>query len=292
MTGDPIGNSAIVNTAKALSKPLRLAIEKLSAGAAKLYEPTHVRRMAKAEADAEFIRNISDQDIAELSKAAENRSAYRKIRQELNLQLIADRASRHFEEATIPLNASPPPDEWVDEFTDQSKDASTDELRELWARLYVAETKQSGSVPRRILRTVRDLDASLARKFTSLLACSITADDGRIVVLTFNGWLDGLDLTARNVQELEDVELIKTTMFVSTPIRDGCYRLNQDRILRLTFEKGKKLNISAINLTSAGIAIAAVAEREINEQYVKNLCAAAEKAGAKAEYPLFEGKVQ
>src|SRR5262245_20571860 len=134
--------TAIANTAKALAEPARLAIEKLSGGMGRLYQPTHVRRMAKAEADAAFIKAIGDQDVAALMEAAEHREKYRRVRQELNLKLIADRASRHFAEEAIPPGASPPPDEWVDEFTDQSKDASTDELRELWARLYVAETKQ------------------------------------------------------------------------------------------------------------------------------------------------------
>src|SRR5690606_27087278 len=130
MSADPTSSSAIVGMAKALAEPARLAIEKLSGGVAKFYEPTHVRRMAKADADAAFIETIGKDDQATLLKAAEHRESYRKVRQELNLKLIADRAWRHFEATTMPPNAAPPPDEWVDEFTDQSKDASTDELRE------------------------------------------------------------------------------------------------------------------------------------------------------------------
>ncbi len=285
MTGDPITDS-IVNIAKALAEPARLAIEKLSGGLSHIYEPMHVRRMAKAKADAAFIKAVGNEDVAVLLEAAADRENYRKIRQELNIKLIADRASHHFEEATIPPEASPPADEWVDEFTDQSKDASTDELRELWARLYVAETKQSGTVPRRILRKVRDLDASLAKSFTSLLGFSVTADDGRILVFTFDGWIKGVDFTNRESRELQDVGLIELGQFNSS-VRSGVYRLNQGRFLRLTFKEEKTLNVGMIQLTSAGIAVAAVAERSINEQYITNLRAAAEKGGATTEYPFF-----
>ena len=277
--------NAMAETAKALAEPARLAIEKLSGAIALVYQPTHLRQMAKAENDTAFIKAIGNQDVAALLQAAEHRETYRKVRQEVNLKLIADRVTHLFEDATIPPNALPPPDEWVDEFTDQSKDASSDELRELWAQLYVAETKQSGAVPRRILRKVRDLDAALAKNFTALLSFSITPDDGRILVLTFDGWLNGLDFTSRAVRELQDVDLIAVDTFGS-PIGGGAYRLSQDRCFRLTFENDKKLSGGIINVTSAGIAIAAVAERRVNEQYVANLRAAAEKAGAKFEYPL------
>jgi len=123
---------AVAESAKALAEPARLAIEKLAVGAGRLYEPTHVRRIAMANADKKFINAIGKEDLAVLQETAENRARYRKLRQETNLQLIADRASRLFGEET-PAGSAAPADEWVDEFTDQSKDASTDELRELWA---------------------------------------------------------------------------------------------------------------------------------------------------------------
>ncbi len=146
MSEPPTGSSWIVDTGKALAEPARLAIEKLSGGIGRLYEPTHVRRMAKAKADKAFIQAISKEDVAALKESAQNREDYRKVRQEFNLKLIADRASDHFAQGT-PAGSSPPADEWVDEFTDQSKDATSDELRELWARLYVAETSRPGTVP-------------------------------------------------------------------------------------------------------------------------------------------------
>jgi hypothetical protein len=288
MSLDPITGLAIINTVKSLPGPARVAIEKLSGGIAQLYEPTHIRRVAKAQADAALIKAIGEQDVAALSAAAENRESYRKIRQELNLKLISDRAADLFDEAPLPPTAATPADEWIDEFTDQSKDASTEELRELWARLFVAETKQAGAVPRRILRTVRDLDASLAKSFTALLALSITAPDGRILVYSFKGWLDNLAFTNRDLRELEDVGLVESPQGSKWSLDGGAYRLSQGRVLRLTFEENKSLSINRIQLTSAGIALAAVAERGVNEQYVSNLRAAAEKAGAKTEYLLVE----
>jgi hypothetical protein len=64
----------------------------------------------------------------------------------------------------------------------------------------------------------------------------------------------------------------------------GTYQLNHGRGVKLAFENEKKWRVGQVELTSAGIAIAAVAERGLNEQYVKNLCAGAEKAVAKTEY--------
>jgi hypothetical protein len=283
MTGDPTSDG-IVAAAKALADPIRLAIEKIATGVGALYEPTSIRRKALAEVDAEFIKAIGKEDVAALSQAAENRTVYRRIRQEMNLRLIADRTWKNFEDTTVPPDASPPPDEWVDEFTDQCKDASTDELRELWARLYVAETKMSGTVPRRVLRIVRDLDASLAKSFSRLLGCCIEAEDGRLNVLAFPDWLSGVNLSFRDLRELEDVGLVTIPAF-NSQITSGHYCFSQGRILRLTTEK--PLAATVIALTSAGLAVSTVAERVTDEKYVENLCAMIRRQGARAEYPLF-----
>lgn len=286
---DPTIGKAIVGAAKALAEPARFAIEKLSGGIGRLYEPTHVRRMASANADKAFIEAVGNQDVKALLEAAEHRENYRKIRQEMNLKLIADRASQLFADG-VPPSAEAPADEWVDEFADQSKDASSDELRELWARLYVAETAQTGTVSRRVLRVVRDLDAMLARSFTAMLACSVTNDVGQIVVLVFKHWLEGLDFTDRNFRELQDVGLIQPPPTIGGNSLEGTlvFRFNEGKHLRMNFESGKSLRVAPAPLTSAGIAIAAVADKHVNERYVQNLRKAAEAAGAKTEYPLFE----
>jgi hypothetical protein len=277
----------LVGMAQALAEPARLAIEKLCGGLGRLYEPTHVRRMSKAKADKAFIDAIGKADLAELLEAAENREAYRKLRQETNLKMIADRASRLFE-SELPPGSAAPADEWVDEFTDQSKDASSDELRELWARLYVAETARAGAAPRRVLRVVRDLDATLAKSFTRALGCSVTNDSGQIVLLLFRGWLEGLDFTDRSFRELQDVGLIEPPSSMNQQLTTGVYRFNEEKFLRVTFEEGKKLMSKPAYLTSAGIAIAAVAEKRVDERYVQNLRKAAEAAGARTEYPLMK----
>jgi len=265
----------LVKVAEALAAPAQAAIDKLAAGASKIYEPTHLRRMAKANLDQELIDKITDHDIQRIESAAKNRLAYRHLRQEINITKISDRAAVLLSSIDS-SNTTPPEDEWVDEFTDQCADSSSDELRELWSRIFVEQTTKPNAIPRRVLRVVRDLDASLAKSFNVLLGCGLITDDGRRIVVTFKDWYKDTGILPRNLRELEDVGLIVVQDF-NTNIGGGAYRFI-DKIAHIDM-KDKNFEVGIIQMTSAGIALARVAESKVNIRYLENLTKYVQNSG-------------
>jgi len=103
----------------------------------------------------------------------------------------------------------------------------------------------------------------------------------------FKEWLNRLDFTDRDFRELQDVGLIQPPPPIGGTNLEGTgdYRFNAGKFLRLVVEGDKKFRVSVAYLAAAGIAIAAVAEKGVNEEYVINLCQAAEDAGAIVHYP-------
>jgi hypothetical protein len=65
------GNS-VINLGD-LSRPATVLIEKVSAAVGAIYEPYHVKRMARAEAEAEKIKAIAKIELTEIQQRAVER---------------------------------------------------------------------------------------------------------------------------------------------------------------------------------------------------------------------------
>ena len=76
-----------------------------------------------------------------------------------------------------------PDSKWVSVFTESAQHASTDELRDTWARILAGETERPGSISIRTLNTLDGLDQSTARLFRRLcsMATYILLPDGEYV---------------------------------------------------------------------------------------------------------------
>jgi len=66
-----------------------------------------------------------------------------------------------------------PDSRWVSVFTESAQHASTDELRDTWARILAGETERPGSISIRTLNTLDRLDQATARLFRRL--CSMAS---------------------------------------------------------------------------------------------------------------------
>ena len=67
-----------------------------------------------------------------------------------------------------------PDSRWVSVFTDCAQHASTDELRDTWARILAGETERPGSISVRTLNVLDGLDQSTALLFRRLCSMSIS----------------------------------------------------------------------------------------------------------------------
>ena len=127
--------------AKPLGKSVDNLVNKISAAAGMIYQPTHIRRVAKAKADA---RNIAE--IGELKTELEKRTFQRLIAEECrkqeNIEAIIDETTSLLTENSKPEEID---NDWLSDFLDAAKKISDKEMQVLWSKILRLIPLDSGS---------------------------------------------------------------------------------------------------------------------------------------------------
>ena len=84
-------SNSILDT-KSLSKPVSKLIDAISNAIGTVYQPTHLRRMAKANAESEIIKSKSDIDIKLLKKRASERVLHIETKRQKKIESINEKA--------------------------------------------------------------------------------------------------------------------------------------------------------------------------------------------------------
>lgn len=144
-----------------------------------------LRRQAQAIADTTAARSLVASEIAKgvvgealkdpilMQTAAEMYlpTAVRKVR---NRAQVAERCMEHIaDKSTDGATASAPADDWMNAFIRFSEDASSEHLQDLFGRILAGELVRSGSFSPSTLRTISELDQTIAQDFSLVWAKSV-----------------------------------------------------------------------------------------------------------------------
>lgn len=91
------------------------------------------------------------------------------LRKQLNKDAVAARSARILLEAPLPRDSLPPSEEFLDAFTDAAGTATSDEIREAFARVLTGELRRPGSFSRATLAALTTIDARQAQAFDRAL---------------------------------------------------------------------------------------------------------------------------
>ncbi len=119
-----------------LSKPTSKLIDAISNAIGTVYAPTHIKRIAKANAESDLIKARAEIDKQELQKRAFERLAHSQTRRQKNIESISEKA---FSELPEESDNTQPNEDWMSEFFNLCQDVSDDNLQTLWARLLAGE---------------------------------------------------------------------------------------------------------------------------------------------------------
>jgi hypothetical protein len=147
-----------------LAKPLKKLIEIVEAGFGKVYEPTHVRRMARAQVDAALIKAEGDLEIEAIRERARLRLEHREIFRQENIDSIVTQAAGLLPES---VSDTPVERDWIAEFFNCAQDISDEQMKVLWAKLLAGEVTKPGQFSLRTLNFVKTLSKWEADIFTS-----------------------------------------------------------------------------------------------------------------------------
>jgi Protein of unknown function (DUF2806) len=171
---------SIVNLGK-LSKPADTLIKKVSGAIGGVFEPWQIRRVAKAEAEANLIKAKSEIEITDLHRRAMHRFVEEEANRQENMEQITKKAFPQLEDKSDPSMMD---DDWVTNFFDKSRIVSDTEMQELWASVLAGESNSPGTYSKRTVNFLGDLDKKDAELFVAL--CGFGWNFGNFTPLIFD----------------------------------------------------------------------------------------------------------
>lgn len=195
----PADHGIEVHDLVGLSQPLTKLMETVSCGVGKIYEPYHIKRMAKAKAqEIEIITaavnenlllptkyengkiNVDATDIHELLQRAKIRSLFQEMNKQQNIDAIVKNAYEILEDSSW-VSEEPVDQNWIARFFDSVASISNDDLRVIWGKILADEIKQPGSCSLRTLETVKNISKKEAEIFLKIIPLVLKTDDGQFL---------------------------------------------------------------------------------------------------------------
>lgn len=147
-----------------LSKPATVLIEKVSSAVGLVYEPYHIKRVARAEAEADKIRALAKIELTDLDQRAIERLIHQEARKQNNIEQITAQAATELPSDAKVESLS---EDWVAHFFKQCDTVSDKEMQSLWARLLSGEAAKPGTFSKRTVDFVSSIDKKDAQLFST-----------------------------------------------------------------------------------------------------------------------------
>lgn len=152
---------------QAVSQPVVKLLDMAQAACGVAFEPTRIRRKAKAEAEALIIQDDVNSLLLERAQA---RLEAKEVRRQKNIEAVVGVAAEELPAEVSKENVSP---DWATRFFDKCQDVSDEKMRQLWGRLLAGEVAAPGSYSLRTLEAVALLSEREARNFARLCSGSM-----------------------------------------------------------------------------------------------------------------------
>jgi hypothetical protein len=154
-------NNSLINFGD-ISKPATVLIEKISEAVGGYFRPYQIKRVAKAEADADIIKAEAQIEITDLQRRALNRFVAEESKKQENIETITAKAIPQLTDSSAPQNME---DDWISNFFDKCRIVSDEEMQSLWAKVLAGEANSPGSYSKRTVNFLSSLDKSDAQLF-------------------------------------------------------------------------------------------------------------------------------
>ncbi len=261
-----------------LSEPLTKLIETVGNAAGTLYEPTKIRKKAKAEADAIIISTKAESEKTDIEIRMQDRVVNHELRRQKNIESITHAAAESLSEIDEVSKESVDED-WVYRFFEESQDISDAQMQSLWAKILAEEVKKPKSFSIRTLRILKDLTKKDAENFTIL--CSFVWGIHDVGSSTYAPIIHNIDseIFIKNglhfgvLQELDALGLIHFSpiggFFISNNATIKASYCGKLYILNRKNKTG--LNIGKVTFTNTGLQLFKIAEAPGNKTIGKTV---------------------
>jgi uncharacterized repeat protein (TIGR03899 family) len=259
---------------KALSEPACKLIEAVKDAIGVLYEPKHLRRMAKAEADAAIIKLEGDIELQELARRASERIMKRELKRQRNVESIVSGALQHLPSS---VSKDEVDEDWINQFFEQCQDVGNSEMQSLWAKLLAGEIAQPGTYSRRTLNLVRLMSKDDAVLFTLFCGYIFRGDEFlfHVRVKQSDELLKTKGFSYKDLLNLQNVGLIESGEVELYIDKEKPVSLHYfEDWLRLQIQPSVRLDGRGINVTvlsKTGQELAPICGAQPDTRYISSL---------------------
>ena len=148
-----------------ISEPATVLIQKISDAVAGYFKPYQIRRVAKAKAEADIIKERAQIKITNLQRRALARFVSEEARKQDNIESITEKAIPQLNDSANPQNME---DDWITNFFDKCRIVSDEEMQLLWAKVLAGEANSPGTYSKRTVNCLGSLDKMDAQLLTNL----------------------------------------------------------------------------------------------------------------------------
>lgn len=244
-----------------ITKPVTVFIEKISDAIGGLSRPSQIRRVAKAEADAEIIREQTNIEISEIQRRAFNRFVTEEAKKQDNIESITEKAIPELDETANPQDMN---DDWIMNFFDKCRIVSDSEMQFLWSKVLAGEANNPGSYSKRTVNLLGSFDKSDALLFSSLCGFIFMIRQPYPLIFDTDALMyNEKYITFGGLTHLDDIGLITFNHITGYTLRNFSQEVQISyfgTILTLRFNKpeNNELKIGKILPTQSGIELSQV----------------------------------
>lgn len=263
----------LVDAVRAFSEPITKLIDVASRGIGTLYEPTKIRKLARAKgveisAIAQVLREnedlpifydkggiqIDSTDVRTLAERASSRLILQEMRKQQNIEAIVDKAYEELQNETE-VSSEPIDDDWIVRFFNSVADVSNEKLREIWGKILAGEIRKPGNSSFRTLDTLRNISFSEACLIEKLAICVLYFGEN-VVIPRYQSLLRLFDIETQDLLLLYDAGIINLTN-LGLGLPEGAtqesIRNNQIAgVISMTLETARTFKIDVYSITETG----------------------------------------
>ena len=240
------------------SKALETFFDAITRGIGVLYEPTRIRKEAKAKAEAKVILAEAEKQEREILAAVQplvgdsvpleqlqpviSKIISDELRKKENIDAVVNIALEDFRKSQKVPDEKADTD-WLTRFFNIVENVSDEELRNTWGKILSQEILSPGSYSLRTLSTISNLSKREAELFASLGKCVFSSTNSKFFLMSENTIL-GSDIQYGDILLLMECGLIKENEDIifsysadSNEIQKHAF-VYQDLVIFIELEKG------------------------------------------------------
>lgn len=277
-----MANFSLIKIDGELAKPATVLVEKISGALGIIYEPTQIKRKAKADAEADKIKAISKLEIDELQHRALTRLVSQEARKQKNIEQITEAAIKILPDDAKVADLE---EDWIAYFFKQCEHISDKEMQTVWAKLLSGEATKPGTYSKRTVDLISSIDKKDADLFTKL--GDFVCDVGGAIPLIFdvenqvynNGQVDFSSL--KHLDSLGLISFESSAGYVRKKLPNKVILYYYGRLTEIEFQNAEdnQFETGKVLLTNVGRELLNICGSKPNEEFYGFFCSQLQTQG-------------